>query len=1342
VSDRRKELPNLRDFVPKFYRGGAIRFYLPLLYDLVATRKPRRIVTIGFDLGDAHFTFCQAAQEQQVKCRCVAIRRGEAKIEKDDEAWQEGKAYGEEFYAELTQFISAPAEKVAKDFANEHVDLLLIDDCDSGSMVRKELAAWESTLARDAFVLVHGTKLERKDAPSAAWSEFVSPRPHVEFDDGVGLGLAAASDLVKQKRFLINLAQTKDLYRLAADRMEVEARAAQIARENSQLETRQIWLDSILADRWRAQEVMDHQARALVEWEGKFKPLLRDREKAQEVMDHQAALISDWKKKFELLHRDRAKAQLVIDIQVEKLNQQAATVSQMDVELQSLKAQLKEQKKILKAAKEARRNGGRCFQIRNERKKIRRSIPEKIVREGRRFLRRLGFLPSPEAKVAPKKSTPAPIVDPAVRYGSWIAEHEPNAQQLEEQRRESAKWTGRPKISLLVPVYNTPERFLDQMLASVAAQTYESWELCIVEGGSTEPGTVEVLKKWEVREPRFRIEWLPKNLGIAENTNRALEMARGDFIACIDHDDLLAPFALYELARAINEFPGADIFYSDEDRLDSEQKRRSPFFKPEWSPALLQSSMYLGHLTAYRQDLVKKIGRFRKEYDLSQDYDFALRATEIAREIRHIPWVLYHWREHAASGSLGGKPNARASNLAALEDAMRRRNLPAEIIEYPTANRAQLKIATWPRVSIIIPTDAPELAEACMSKLPHVTQYPDWEIVLVTHSALAAALKASNRDARIRFVDYDKPFNFSDKCNLGAKAATGERFIFFNDDVEPMQADWIQNLIEPLENGEVGAVAPKMLYPTGRIQHAGLVTGVRELIGTAFHQRSADSTEHFNLAQSLRDVSALSAACLAMRRDAFFDVDGFNETDTPIAYSDLDLCFKIREAGWRCVYTPFATLRHTGHASLTAHDEKKQAGHRDKSPIYLLKRWAGYTMSDPYFPNNMRDWLFNDSPTPIRMSGTNQRRPAETSADLLFISHDLSDSGAPMMLLHAAQWCVQNGFFVAVMSPSDGPLRREFEDAGIPIIVDPLVDNGHGSVVKFARNFDCVIANTVFSSAIVRALNNQNVPVMWWLHETMVGDHYLRKDATLRLALPAVDLVVVPSIATAAVFQPFRAEPVKCLPNAIPDIGGRFNVLKPKQPLRFLLLGTIEPRKGQDVFVQSLTLLSPATQDGAEFIMAGRVMDPKFGKKVKAIGASTQNLSIVDTLSHQKALESLAASDVVVLPSRDEAMPTVTMLEAMSLGKAIISTTVGSATDFLVDTDNALLIRPEQADELADAMTKLIKDPELAGKLGRKARATYEQYFTMERFGTQFRDLITEMLSRSKSRRAQPIADL
>ena len=282
----------------------------------------------------------------------------------------------------------------------------------------------------------------------------------------------------------------------------------------------------------------------------------------------------------------------------------------------------------------------------------------------------------------------------------------------------------KPKISLLVPVLNTPAKFLEAMFSSVAKQTYRNWELCLVDAGSTEAETVQVLDRWVPREPRIRFERLEANLGIAENTNRALKLATGEFIACLDHDDLLAPFALYEIARAIFGSAAAEIFYSDEDRWSEDGRRHTPFFKPEWSPELLYSSMYLGHLTVYRRDLVDALGGFRNAFDLSQDYDFALRATERAHFVCHVPGVFYHWREHPGSGSAGGKPEARKTNLAALADAMERRGLAAEIIEYPTANRVRLKISEWPKVSIIVPTDSAERSRLCVEQLPQMTSYP------------------------------------------------------------------------------------------------------------------------------------------------------------------------------------------------------------------------------------------------------------------------------------------------------------------------------------------------------------------------------------------------------------------------------------------------------------------------------------------------------------------------------------------------------------------------------------------------------------------------------------------
>jgi GT2 family glycosyltransferase len=1333
-----EKLPSLRGFQPKFYSGGSMRFHLPLLYDLIGSERPKLVVTLGWTDGEAFFTFCQAASDQGLNVQCLAIRRAHAgESEDDDVAWQKGRNYGEEFYGKRVRFFRSAAAAQAE-VRDGSVDLLLLDDSDSGAEIRSDLAEWETKLAPHALVLLHGIGLERTESPKDAWEEWVKDRPRVTFPDGLGLALAqkaqstrAASFLLKQ--LLGRADQAKELthvYSLAAERIDALGRVAEAERARATLEIRQVWLDSLLADRAKVQQIMDHQAREIAELRPKFQDLLRDRAEAQLVMDSLAERLEQ----FEALRRDRAKAQLVMDSQHEQLKHWVAESDRLTSQIENLKTQLKDQKRILSAAKKACRKKGRCFQIPTGPKEH-RPFSEKIVRELQRLPRNLGISRAKSPPPPPEKVAAAVVpIAPKDRYATWIAEHEPDAAALEKQREASKQLQPRTRISLLVPVHNTPANYLEELFASIAAQTYDNWEICVVDGGSDSPETLETLRRWQSHDQRILSERLTTNLGIAENTNRALQMATGDLVACVDHDDLLAPFALYELASAAAQFPEVDIFYSDEDRLGADGNRHSPFFKPEWSPALLWNSMYIGHLSAYRRSLALEIGGFRKEFDLSQDYDFALRATERAQWIHHIPHVLYHWREHPASGSTGGKSGARATNLAALAEAIRRRNLPADILEYPTANRARLKVSPWPRVSIIVPTDSPTRAHACLRELPRVTKYPELEIVLVTNSKLVETLKVvAAGNPSLRLVPYDKAFNFSDKCNLGAEASTGERLIFFNDDVETEQGDWIQNLIEPLEHPEIGAVSPKLLYETGKIQHAGLVMGVRGLAGTAFHQRPADSTEHFNLPQSLRDVAALSAACLAMRRDDFFRVGGFDAVNTPIAHSDIDLCFKVREAGLRCVYTPYATLRHAGHVSIGGEERAQQVRPRDKASIFLLKRWAGYTTRDPYFTDNMRDWLYSDSPTPIRMAGQNEPQAAiETSADLLFISHDLSLSGAPMMLFHAATWCKRHGIFVVAMAPEDGPLREKFEAEGMPLIIDPLVEMEHESFAAFARNFDCVVANTIRTSAVVRALKKEEVPVVWWLHEPgSVGEHYLREEPKLRAAMPLADFLLAPSEQTAGVYRPFTESPVKCLRNAIPDIraAGAKRTDQAARPLRFLLLASVEPRKGQDVFVKALAQLPKEIQEAAHFEIAGRILDPDFWPTVGPIADGIKNLSVTGALSHAEAIAKLSAADVIVSPSRDEAMPTVTILEAMSLGKAIIATTVGGALEVFTEGRNALLVRPEAPDALAGAIRRLIEDPALVRELGNSARETYDGNFTIDRLGPEFFALIKEAIS-------------
>ena len=1319
-------LPELSsfDFQPKFYTGTPSRFHLPFLYDLVAAYRPQNIVVLGFAGTQVHFTFLQAAREQEVASHCLTIRRAtpdECAI--DDVAWQKAIAHTEEFFAGAGALREGDPVKVATEDTPDKIDLLLIDDCDSADVLRAELRAWEPKLAPNAIVLAHGILIEREHSPREAWAEFCADRPAFVFEQGIGLSVTKFNSEPPAENSLLALlfgcgAGREELillYQAIAARIDAQHRASEAERQKSALQLRQAWLDTMLHDRWKAQEVMDHLGREVSH--------LREVVEANKEEPQARA--------FANLLQDRAKAQLIMDAQAEQLKQWVGRSEALSAENKTLKARGAEQKKILNAAKKACRKGGKCFHISDGKKKERRSLPDRIMRELRRIptnLSRISSLRQPSPDEPPPEV--AVVVD---RYAEWISQHEPDAAGLEAQRAAAASLSHQPKISLLLPVLNTPVAFLEDLLASLAAQTYGNFEICAVDGGSSDAKTIECLKQSQEKEPRLKLEFLPENLGVAENTNRALALATGDFMACIDHDDRLPPFALYELARAISDHPEGDMFYSDEDRLSEEGKRHAPFFKPEWSPEYLLSSMYLGHLTAYRRDLAERVGGFRKEFDLSQDYDFALRATEEAKAILHIPHVLYHWREHAASGSAGGKPEARQTNLAALADAMRRRGLAADVLEYPAANRVRMKITQWPKVSIIIPTDSPERGKFLVEELPRMTSYPDYEVVIVTNSGLAEQLALiAPPKPLFRFVRYDHVFNFSEKCNLGAHAASGDRLIFFNDDVESGQPDWIQNLIEPLENPAIGGVAPKLLYETGKIQHAGLVTGVRGLVGTACHQWPADSTDYTNFAQSMRNVSALSGACLAMRRDDFFAVGEWDAVNVPIAHSDLDLSFKIRAAGLRCVYTPFVTMRHRGHASLGPAGRAVETSLPQKVSVFLLNRWPEYSTHDPYFPDNMRDWIYADSPTPVRMWARSGGRAVASKADLLFVTHDLTWSGAPLLLFHLAQWCKEQGYFVAVMSPGEGPLARKFIVEGIPLIVDPLITQNHPSFAQFAREFDCVIANTIFSAPIVRSAKAAGVPHIWWIHEGRVAKHYLGSDANMRSALGLADLIVTPDTHSSQVYQPFTNRAVRVLQDGIPDPNSALppRVASSRDRITFLLLGTIEQRKGQQVFLNALQKLPEGVSNKALFRIVGRPHDLALAAEIRAAVKASTFLSYDESVPHEEALALIRDADVMVSTSWDETGPLI-LMEALALGTPILSTTVGAVAENLVNEEAGLFFPAGNVSALAEAIERLVREPDLIERLRSKSRAAYEKHFTLDRFTKGFIELLNEVSKKS-----------
>ena len=693
------------------------------------------------------------------------------------------------------------------------------------------------------------------------------------------------------------------------------------------------------------------------------------------------------------------------------------------------------------------------------------------------------------------------VEDPAVR-GVFVRSVERAFSAVEPRSADSApgpaalldgvrQLSKRPLISIVVPVYDTPRPHLDACIESVLRQIYPAWELCLADDGSRSEGTRASLAYYAAQDARIKVVTSKTNRGISHASNQALAQATGEYVALLDHDDELTPDALYHVVELLNRRPDTDVVYSDEDKLDARGRLCAPFHKPDWSPELLWNCMYTGHLSVYRTSLVRALGGFRSEYDFSQDYDLALRATEITDRIEHIPRILYHWRQAAGSAAAGGKDYARTSNVAALQAALDRRGLDAEVVALPTANRVKLRRHSTPRVSLIIPTDSERNLTDSLRSIYDKTRYADLEVVVVTNSALAERMRQQHPDrAGLVFCPFDKPFNFSLKCNEGVAAASGEIVVFFNDDVRPLTAGWVDDLIEYLALPEIGAVAPKLLYEDRTIQHAGLVTGVRGLVGTAFHVLPADSSAYFNFALSVRDASAISGACLAMRRRDFLALGGYDADNVPINHSDVDLCFRVREHGLRCVYTPYTTLLHIGHLSLREfekqeeeEEKRKKKKAKDKSDVFLLRRWAGYTGHDPYYTQPMRDLLYRDSPWPWILYGENSQRRYAPGRDALFVSSDLGEGDAATLLYCAVEHFLRTGGFVTVLAPLDGPLRERFGALGVPVIIDSVAFTQAPLLSKLVAGFDLVFANTVDSWPLVRVAEAAGVPTLWYVPE-------------------------------------------------------------------------------------------------------------------------------------------------------------------------------------------------------------------------------------------------------------------
>lgn len=583
------------------------------------------------------------------------------------------------------------------------------------------------------------------------------------------------------------------------------------------------------------------------------------------------------------------------------------------------------------------------------------------------------------------------------QYARWLRENEPTASELAAQRL--APFVKQPKISIVVPTYNTPGRFLRPMLESVIAQTYANWELCLADGSDPESSCRKILAEYSEQEPRIRLTYLAKNLGIAGNSNAALELARGDFVAFLDHDDTLAPDALYEIARAVNDVPDADLIYSDEDKISEDGSQRyQPHFKPDWSPEFLRSCNYICHFLALHRDLLEKIGPFRDGFDGSQDYDLILRATEQAHQIVHVPRVLYHWRCHATStaGSSMCKPQAYEAGRHALQDHLVRMGQSGEVTLGLTFGVYQTSFShdRKPLISIIIPNkDNSETLRRCIDSLRR-SRYQECETIVVENNSVKPGTfeyyKQIAAIENTRVLEWSAPFNYAALNNFAAGQCRGELLLFLNNDVEAINTDWLDRLVEHALRPEIGAVGGKLYYPCGTIQHAGLVLGIRGTAGHSHRNHRGKSYGYCHRLISTQNVSAVTGACLMMRKAVFEQIGGFDEQFS-VEFNDVDLCLKVRTEGYHIVWTPHARLWHHECKTRGSRNTVEKRSLYEKERTLFETKWGKVIRNgDPYYNPNLT--LEDESFTLARRSRMTRPSPTTMVASISSVSSGCSQA--------------------------------------------------------------------------------------------------------------------------------------------------------------------------------------------------------------------------------------------------------------------------------------------------------------------------------------------------------------
>jgi GT2 family glycosyltransferase len=917
-------------------------------------------------------------------------------------------------------------------------------------------------------------------------------------------------------------------------------------------------------------------------------------------------------------------------------------------------------------------------------------------------------------------------------YNHWLEVNAWNERRQDVLQQTWLEVRERPGLSLLMPVSNPPAPHLQRALASVSEQLYPHWELCLVHDGGIEPEIHRIIQSWQSREPRLKVKQARQNTGVSEITNTAAAMAQYDHLLFMDHDAELAPDALAEVALCLGRHPRLAVWYSDEDKLDEAGRRFDPHFKPDWSPELLLSSMYLGHLFGVRRDLYRAVGGMRPGFEGSQDYDLALRVTEQTSQVGHLPKILYHGRVTPGSTAPTGPEISSACEAGrrALQEALGRRGLNAVVRHPHWAYQAGRGIYTHefpdvgPSVAIIIPTkNQLKMLKACLNSLAK-TRYQNYQVYLIDNDSddpdTLDYLHGLPHTVW-RLSGSEGGFNFAHLINQAVARVSADYLLLLNNDVEVISPAWLSQMVGYLGIPGVGAVGARLLFPDGRVQHAGVLHALHlGKPGHAFKLTPGQDWGYQAYAKVTRNYSAVTAACMLTPRRLFQQSGGFDETNFAIAYNDVDYCYRLLDGGYRVVYCPSAEL---------VHHEGATRGNVDHLPEVAAFVQKYRHRHDPYYNPNLSiqggDFLVS-----ARTTAPESLRPIR----VLMCTPNLNLAGASQFLLELARGMVERGILEPIIhSPVDGPLRQAFEAAQIPVWLAPVPLSAVNDLESYdrviealareigAKDRELIFGNTLLAFYASAAADRLRLPCLWHIHENDPQPH-LRElpRVAARQAIKGLSLsyqVIFSRDSTRALCNHWNGHNNFMTLSHVLDRERFARLLQPwrrdtargalglgPDEVMVLLRGTSCERRGCMDLLKAIRLIKEEYLPRVKFFLVG---DP--------VNSSPQNLGAFPAFLDPKRQNRVTmvpetkdvglyyrAADIFLCTSRIESSPQV-ILEAMYCRLPIITPPLFGVTGMLRDEYSARFYHPGHYRQLAGLLETLIREPTRRRQLGDNA---------------------------------------